>query len=99
SLINYQLNLREVKPDVVVIMHAINDLLVNADFSYFSRGEFQPDYRHFYGPLSRLLEPDRGLFLSLLRRVRLGWYHKPRRIRSDNSFPGISSFQNNLSSL
>ena len=41
SLINYASNLRPLRPDVVVVMHAINDVLHNADFSYFSRGPFR----------------------------------------------------------
>ena len=55
SLINYLVNLRQYKPDVLIVMHTINDLLHNADFSYFSHGSFREDYGHFYGPVNRII--------------------------------------------
>ena len=54
-LIEYATNLRPLKPDMVIVMEAINDLLHNADFSKFSFGPFRPDYGHFHGPVYRLI--------------------------------------------
>ncbi|MCB0334179.1 MAG: SGNH/GDSL hydrolase family protein, partial [Bdellovibrionales bacterium] len=55
SLINYETNLRTHKPDMIIVMHGVNDLLMNADFSYFSTGAFREDYVHFLGPIKDLI--------------------------------------------
>lgn len=98
SLINYEVNLRQHKPDVVIIMHAINDLLVNADFSRLSTGEFHEDYRHFLGPLSRVIKRQ-----SVMRNIRemmyLIWYYKPREIINTDKYPGLVSSERNLRTL
>ncbi|MEI6277504.1 MAG: SGNH/GDSL hydrolase family protein, partial [Prolixibacteraceae bacterium] len=49
TLINFETNLRQHKPDVIIVMHNINDFLQNADFSYLSNGSFRQDYGHFLG--------------------------------------------------
>jgi lysophospholipase L1-like esterase len=54
DLINYETNVRPVHADYVVVMEAINDLLVNADHSYYVNGPFRRDYGHHMGPLTRL---------------------------------------------
>ncbi len=54
SLINYETNVRFAKPDYVVVMHAINDLGVSADHSYYVSGRFRRDYGHHLGPMTRL---------------------------------------------
>lgn len=98
SLINYETNLRPHRPDVVLVMHAINDVLHNADFSYFSRGPFREDYGHFYGPLARLARsrslPGQGR--HLLGAV---WYHRPRDIVDTDRFPGLVPFERNLRTI
>lgn len=99
TLLNYQLNVRQHKPDMIIVMHAINDLLINADFSYFSGGTFRPDYGHFYGPLSRLVKNGHGLFSMLSEKISQAWYHTPRSVIETEKFPGISSFERNLQSL
>lgn len=98
SLITYETNLRQHRPDVLVVMHTINDVLHNADFSYFSRGPFQDDYGHFYGPVQRLANPE-----TLPRRVEglLGalWYHRPRTQVEQREFPGLAPYERNLRTL
>jgi hypothetical protein len=47
-LILYESSLRQYRPDAIVLMETINDLLVNA-FA-LQRRPFQFDYGHFYGP-------------------------------------------------
>ncbi len=99
TLINYAINLRSHKPQIILVMHAINDLLVNADFSYFSGGQFSDDYGHFHGPLSRMLQPPRGPFAAIADKVRLAWYYEPREIIHNEYFPGLVSFRRNLQTL
>ena len=98
TLVNYEANLRPHQPDVVLVMHAINDVLHNADFSYFSRGPFREDYGHFYGPLQRLANPR-----TLPRRA---WeilaaiaFHRPRVTVEAHEFPGLRPFARNLRTL
>lgn len=98
SLINYSVNLRTLQPDVIVVMHAVNDLLHNADFSYLSGGPFSPDYRHFYGPLSRALNRP-SLFGTIGQKLGSAWYHRPREIIATRTFPGLQAFTRNLRTL
>lgn len=98
TLINYQTNLRLYHPDLLIVMHNINDLLQNADFSYFSRGPFRGDYGHFYGPSAQL--PNQyGLFGHYWENLARCWYHQPREVVTQDSFPGLSSFTRNLRTL
>ncbi|MEJ2717976.1 MAG: GDSL-type esterase/lipase family protein [Deltaproteobacteria bacterium] len=97
-LINYAANLRQYKPDVIIVMVAINDLLHNADFSRFSVAPFRADYRHFYGPIYRLIEHP-----SLMGRVsqmarRMWYYPSPEPVDTD-VFPGLKPFARNLGTL
>ena len=98
SLINYQTNIRNYKPEVLVIMHGINDLLASADFSYFSHQPFRPDYGHFYGPLNRFLSHE-DLIPDLTKTVSQLWYHQPRKSLSDTTFRGLGAFEQNLNTV
>ena len=98
SLINYETNLRPHKPDALIVMHTINDLLHNADFCYFSFGEFKEDYSHFYGPLSRVLTHP-TLLSTIGNFVRMFWYHTPREVVEQTKFPGLVPFKRYLNTL
>lgn len=97
-LINYALNLKQYKPDAVIIMENINDLLHNADFSWLSAGEFRDDYGNFLGPLTRLIKY--GSFAEFIAKTIDGlWYQdKPIEIET-NEFPGLKAFERNLNTL
>ncbi len=97
TLINYEVNIRPHKPDVIIVMHAINDLLCNADFSYLSHGKFRDDYGHFYGAVNRIIA--RGNFIQKMFREINFWSNKPRQLVSQKEFPGIPVFQRNLNTL
>ncbi len=98
TLINYETNLRQYKPSVILIMQSVNDLLHNADFSYFSHGAFRTDYGHFYGPVNRII--DRRSLWHYLHDVVSGlWYATPRRILTTNEFPGLKSYIRNISTI
>lgn len=98
SLINYETNLREYKPDVIILMHNINDFLHNADFSYLSNGPFRQDYGHFMGPSANIFGCN-GLFGSHWPRLTAMWYHEPRDTIEQHSFPGLESFTRNINTL
>lgn len=98
SLINYETNLRKYKPSVIVIMQSINDLLENADFSYFSHGTFREDYGHFYGAVNRII--DRRSLWRYLRDVFSGiWYADSQRAITTNSFPGLKAYTRNIRTI
>ena len=97
TLINYEANLRHLHPDVIIVMHSINDLLHNADESYFSHGKFREDYGHFYGPVNRLIA-YRSLLKEIGTTMQL-WYYKPRRVLELTGFPGLVPFERNLNTL
>jgi len=97
-LIHYATNIRHLAPDAVILMEAINDLLQNADFSYFSFEAFRPDYGHFYGPVYRIIRRP-SLEQKVLGGLGSMWNHKPRQVVDTNSFPGLESFERNLMAL
>jgi len=98
SLIYYETLIRNLHPDAVLVMHTINDLLHNADFSYLSRTRFRKDYGHFDGPLHRLIR-SKGFCAFFCGMIRSMWYHVPRDTVDISAFPGLDSFHDNLHSL
>jgi len=98
ALINYEINIRPKHPDMIIVMQSVNDLTQNADFAYFSHGNFRDDYGHFYGPINRILERE-TLFDYCRTMVKGCWYYKPREIVDTDSFPGLPSFQNKLQTI
>ena len=98
TLINYETNLRHRLPNILIIMHNVNDLLDNADFSYLSNGEFREDYGNFFGPMARLIK-ESGFFGLHLYYFNKLWYHKPRTEVNVFDFPGLVSFERNLNTL
>jgi hypothetical protein len=98
TLINYQTNLRQHKPDLILVTHGINDLLHNADFSYLSIGPFREDYGHFVGPLHRLIK-QRSIFQRARSVLDLVWYVPEREVVETHDFPGLTTFKRNLIAL
>lgn len=98
SLINYQTNIRQYKPDAILIMHGINDLLSSSDFSYFSRGTFQEDYGHFYGPAIRIMD-HKDITVDNFKTLSRLWFHKKRKEVNNSNFKGLKTFERNLNTL
>ncbi len=98
TLINYETNFRQYKPSVLLIMQSVNDLLHNADFSYFSRGHFRDDYGHFYGPVNRIID-RRSLWRYLSEIISGLWYSKPQHIINTDRLPGLKAYTNNLNTI
>lgn len=97
-LINYTQNVRPYRPDAIIVMENINDLLMNADNSRMSIGKFRGDYGHFLGPFTGLIRYNN--FLTLLQETLSGlWYqNKPVEIET-KKFPGLPSFERNLKTI
>jgi lysophospholipase L1-like esterase len=68
SHINYVTYVRRWEPEVVVVMHAINDLYRSFHAPRFSVGEYDPQWSHFYGPAIQGVRPR-----SLLGRALNSW--------------------------
>jgi len=98
SLINYEVNLRHHKPDLIIIMHNINDLLQNADFSHLSNGDFRADYGHFFGPVVNMVKKQ-GPFDPLWTNFRRMWFYKPVTVVETDSFPGLESYTRNINTI
>lgn len=97
-LFNYIANLKQYKPDAIIIMENVNDLLHNADFSWLSSGKYRDDYGNFMGPLARLVKYKS--FVEFLKQtVKRSWYTEKYIEINTDSFPGIKSFERNLNSL
>ena len=79
-------------------MQSINDLLQNADFSYFSHGAFREDYGHFYGPVNRIIS-RRSLWRYLSDALAGLWYASPRTVVTTDRFPGLSSYIRNIRTI
>ncbi|HEX2956685.1 MAG TPA: SGNH/GDSL hydrolase family protein [Chitinispirillaceae bacterium] len=98
-LVHYQTNIRRYKPDLLIVMEAINDLLPNADQSDFSNGRFREDYGHFYGPVGGLVGAKRtftGYVMSNMRRI---WYQPVRTVLELDSFPGLATYERNIKTI
>lgn len=94
-LINYALNLKQYKPDAVIVMENINDLLHNADFSWLSAGEFRDDYGNFLGPLTRLIKY--GSFAEFFVKTIDGLWYQEKPIELETTeFSGLKAFERNL---
>ncbi|MBS2099091.1 SGNH/GDSL hydrolase family protein [Carboxylicivirga linearis] len=99
SLINYEVNIKHYRHDVLIVMHAINDLLHNADFSSFSKGAFREDYGHFYGPVKNAFKKPGSLVRSIAGSFGQYWYAEPTVFVDQKEYPGLESFERNLISL
>jgi hypothetical protein len=102
TLVNYETNLRHHRPDLIIIMHNVNDFIQNADFSYLSIGEFRQDYGHFIGPVVDIINTrNTGLIGRTKIKLRNMWYYNipPRKVIDQDSFPGLESYARNLNTI
>jgi hypothetical protein len=115
SLINYLFKIRDYQPDVIVCWHAINDLYRSFSPAHYSHGSFEPDYSHFFGPVSRMVvdyfraPPIMRISLlsveQLIQPVRqrvAGWLARKGPSTEGievTHFPSLGSFRRNLDAL
>ncbi len=77
SVIRYAFHVRRLKPDVIIVMHAINDLFRSFAPEWFcdAGARFRPDYSHYLGAIVRVARPREAVWIPfreslLLRTVR-----------------------------
>ena len=68
SHVNYVTYLRSWEPDLIVVMHGINDLYRSFSPPNYSRGSYDSQWSHFYGPAIRGAKPR-----TLLGSIRTSW--------------------------
>jgi GDSL-like Lipase/Acylhydrolase family len=95
QLINFQFNLRQYKPDMIVLLHGINDLWINCDFNSQCSGPFRTDYGHYDGPVARLVH-RKTILEAVTQFVGSIWYFPTRQVLEVDSFPGLESYENYL---
>ena len=69
SLVNYITYAEAFKPQLVIVMHAVNDLTRSCEPPDNSMGPYNDDWSHFYGPAINAAQPvtfERRLFLTYL---------------------------------
>jgi len=100
SLLNYVGYCRKFDPDVVVVMHAINDLYRSFSPPRFSIGKYKSDYSHFYGPSINGAKPE-SFFQFLYNNFRKIWFGKDLKPRDFeiNEFVSLTDFEDYLSQL
>jgi lysophospholipase L1-like esterase len=107
SLVNYQLRVKDYRPDVVILYHGINDLLRSFAPAHLAFGAPRPDYGHYYGPIARLAFGRHGKAPIPTPHL-LDWMLEPGRLYSDldrttptrvDHFPSLAPFERNLRSL
>jgi hypothetical protein len=106
SHINYVTYVRAWQPDVVVVMHAINDLYRSFATPRFSMGPYDLQWSHFYGPAIRGAKPGSLVGANLNRwsvwELNRRWYGRWRYREVDyelSEFRSLPQFEFNLRSL
>jgi lysophospholipase L1-like esterase len=105
SLINYVTNVHNWEPDLVIVMHAINDLYRSFSPEGYTVGDYDPSWTHFYGPAIFGANPPSYLGhinRRYFRRILWRWYPSYRYIEVDypvEHYVSIEQFEENLRSL
>jgi hypothetical protein len=104
SLINFTTYYKKINPDLVIIMHAINDICRSFTPIEFSLGDYKSDYSHYYGPAYNAANPP--IFENFVARKFLGdskyqslrWNLQPASFDLDSfkSFSDFSYYYSNL---
>jgi lysophospholipase L1-like esterase len=58
TVVDYELRVRRYHPDLILVVHGINDLYRSFSPPAFATGPFKPDYSHYQGPYARFKGPD-----------------------------------------
>lgn len=85
SLVNYVLRVRRFNPDLVIAMHAINDLSRSFAPPWFADGPFKADYSHYLGPQIAFLGPQTGFQEDYDRGGWILWRRLRQVVRRDPS--------------
>lgn len=102
SLIHYVTYCRDWQPDLVVVMHAVNDLVRSFSPPQFADGDYNERWSHFYGPSMKGARPptfEQALFDETLGKY---WYETLRVRECDmppERFVSIGTYERNLHAL
>jgi len=101
SLINYVTNLREWQPDLVIVMHAINDLYRSCPDPDFAVKPYNKLWSHYYGPSIKGAKPptfEKHIFGPYFRL----WFSRIRYKEQDiplDRYKSINDFERYLRHL
>jgi lysophospholipase L1-like esterase len=101
SLINYVTNLRDWQPDLVVVMHAINDLYRSFSPPIYAEGEYNRHWSHFYGPSINGVNPP-TFEEHLFSRTFYSLYSQLREYEVDyplSRYVSLNEYRRNLRTL
>jgi lysophospholipase L1-like esterase len=100
SLINYTTYASRWRPDIVVVMHAINDAMQSFSPPRFTIGNYNDQWNHFYGAAIQGARPpsfEKHLFRGLL----MPWYSE--RLQPDDfplaAFASLLMYRQHLASI
>jgi hypothetical protein len=102
SLINYVSNMRNWQPDLVIVMHAINDLVRSFSPPRFAITPYRRSWSHFYGPSAKGAKPPSFEHYLFLERFQQIWYSKFRLLERDfplQRYQSLEEYQRYLHSL
>lgn len=105
TLTHWVTHVRHWQPDVVIVMHAINDLYRSFSPPAYALGEYDDLYAHFYGAAAQGARPPSFVQFLLARPLRLmdqQWYRPWRRREVDmplSRFASIAPFERNLRTM
>jgi len=105
SLTNYVTNMADYNPDVVVIMHAINDLYRSFSPKGKAIGPYKKDWSHFYGPSTNGADPptfEQHIYQRQLEETLKRWLFKWRYVEEDfpeDRFVSLPQFERHYDAL
>ena len=102
SLINYTSFYRQLNPDIVIVMHAINDIYRSFSPPSLSIGTYQSDYSHYYGPSIQAAQPT-TFEMQIIRTIGSNWFSKWRKKKAIDialkDYPSTSSYSYYMNTL
>jgi lysophospholipase L1-like esterase len=102
TLIDYVTNTYAWKPDLVVALHGINELMRSFSPLHFALGRYNDAWTHFYGPAIRGANPDtyeEHLITHYFNVLGYGWYGRQRYQERDvplAQFPSLGMYEKYL---
>jgi lysophospholipase L1-like esterase len=98
SLINYVTYLRDWQPNLVIVMHAINDLCRSFSPPSYAVGPYNRSWSHFYGPSIRGAKPP-AFEKRILEKLFDKWFYTLKnreRTISLDSYISLEDFERHL---
>ncbi len=105
SLINYVTYCTHFKPDLVVVIHAINNIMRSFSPSKYAIGEYDTQYTHFFGPSIKGANPptfEKHFADRYLRAITEPWFSRYRFVESDvklDKYVSLKQLETNISKL